>query len=100
MFQNEDLELLLKINMAGFSFLNNIPKEDRLDYFISYDFHLIQRNKHLILTHNEKLYARSLTADFTTDTATLHQLIDFTKDKISNTYSLENHLHHYGEQSK
>lgn len=50
---NEDLELLLKINMAGFSFLSNIPKEDRLNYSISYDFHLIQRNKHLVLINHK-----------------------------------------------
>ena len=49
----EDLELLLKINMAGFSFLSNIPKGDRLSYSISYDFHLIQRNKHLVLINHK-----------------------------------------------
>jgi len=50
---NEDLELLLKINMAGFSFLSNILKEDRLSYSISYDFHLQQRNKHLVLINHK-----------------------------------------------
>jgi DNA-binding CsgD family transcriptional regulator len=50
---NEDLEMLLKINIAGFSFLSNIPKGDRLTYSISYDFHLIQRNKHLLLINHK-----------------------------------------------
>lgn len=50
---NKDLELLLKINMAGFSFLSNIPREDRLSYSISYDFHLQQRNKHLVLINHK-----------------------------------------------
>ncbi len=52
-FPKEDLQLLLKINMAGFSFLSKIPKEDRLSYSISYDFHLIQRNKHSVLINHK-----------------------------------------------
>ena len=59
----EDLELLLKINTAGFGFLSNIPKEDRLSYSISYDFHLLQRNKHLVLI-NHKLTPLLLDKDF------------------------------------
>ena len=54
--------------------------------------------ENIVENHNEKVYARSLTSDFTTDTATLHELIDFTKDKISNIDSLETHLHHTGNR--
>lgn len=50
---SEDLELLLKINIAGFNFLSNIPENDRLSYSISYDFHLRQRNKHLVLINHK-----------------------------------------------
>lgn len=50
---NEDLEMLLKINIAGFSFLSKIPKGDRLNYSISYDFHLMQGNRHLILINHK-----------------------------------------------
>ena len=49
----EDLELLLEVNMAGFSFFKDIPVEDRLLYNISYDFHLIQPNKHPILINHK-----------------------------------------------
>lgn len=48
----EDLELLLKINEAGFHFYNTIPIQDRLKYSISYDFHLIHSNKRLVLINH------------------------------------------------
>ena len=34
----EDLELLLEINMAGFLFYKEFPKEERKEYTLSYDF--------------------------------------------------------------
>lgn len=49
-----DLELLLTINNAGFSFFNALPAEDRLKYAISYDFHLKQPKGNLMLV-NQKL---------------------------------------------
>lgn len=49
----EDVEMLLEINRAGFEFYDNVPVEERLDYVISYDFHLkLGRKKNLI---NHKL---------------------------------------------
>ncbi len=38
-----DLQLLLKINTIGFEFYDRVPVEDRKDYTISYDFHLINK---------------------------------------------------------
>lgn len=49
----EDLELLLEINVAGFEFYKHIPVNDRLEYFISYDFHLIQQNKNYLLINHK-----------------------------------------------
>lgn len=48
-----DLELLLKINEAGFYFFKNIDREDRLKYAISYDFHLKQPNGSLMLINHK-----------------------------------------------
>ncbi|MDR0793940.1 MAG: helix-turn-helix transcriptional regulator [Chitinophagaceae bacterium] len=48
-----DLELLLEYNVAGFSFYNDIPINERLQYIISYDFHLIQPNKRLLLINHK-----------------------------------------------
>ncbi|SDI25186.1 regulatory protein, luxR family [Chryseobacterium taeanense] len=50
----KDLQLLLKINDAGFSFYETIPLENRLEYTISYDFHLINKEGNKILI-NQKL---------------------------------------------
>lgn len=49
----DDLELLLLINKAGFDFYKNIPVEDRLNYSISYDFHLKQSNGQLLLINHK-----------------------------------------------
>ncbi len=49
----DELAMLLEINEAGFQFYNQIPKQDRLDYTISYDFHLIQPNKRLTLINHK-----------------------------------------------
>ncbi len=62
----EDLELLLEINEAGFSFYNKLPVEERLKYSISYDFRLKQANKHLFLIN--------------------HRLIPLVLDKSSNIW--------------
>ena len=49
----EDLQLLLEINQAGFSFYHNIPAEQRMEYHISYDFRLLQPNKRTILINHK-----------------------------------------------
>lgn len=48
-----DLELLLKINEAGFHFYNNIPSDEKTDYSISYDFHLMQSTQRTILINHK-----------------------------------------------
>ncbi len=47
-----DLELLLKINEAGFQFFSGIPAGNRGEYSITYDFHLIHRNKKPVLVNH------------------------------------------------
>lgn len=49
-----DLELLLKINSAGFDFYDKIPLQNRLEYTISYDFHITNKEGKRILV-NQKL---------------------------------------------
>jgi DNA-binding CsgD family transcriptional regulator len=49
----EDLELLLKINEAGFKFYNNLALEEKFDYTISYDFRLKQPREHLMLINHK-----------------------------------------------
>lgn len=64
-FQNvkpEDVEMLIKINEAGFKFYDKIPIVDRKLYSISYDFYLINSKKNMILV-NHKLTPMFLTED-------------------------------------
>lgn len=58
----DDLQLLLKINQIGFDFYETIPLEDRINYSISYDFHLQNQEGNEILV-NQKLTPLFLTED-------------------------------------
>jgi DNA-binding CsgD family transcriptional regulator len=49
----EDLQLLLKINTIGFEFYESLPIEDRKNYTISYDFHLINKNGEKTLVNHK-----------------------------------------------
>jgi len=57
-----DLELLLKINTIGFDYYENVPIKDRLDYTISYDFHLKDLEGKVFLV-NQKLTPVYLTEE-------------------------------------
>lgn len=59
----KDLKMLLKINEAGFEFFKQIVVEDRLKYTITYDFHLMQRDKRLLLI-NHKLTPLALDTQY------------------------------------
>lgn len=56
----EDVQLLLKIQKIGFDFYETIPIEERIDYSISYDFHLKNKEGKKILV-NQKLTPLFLT---------------------------------------
>lgn len=49
----EDLNLLLKINEIGFDFYEKLPIDERKDYTISYDFHIVNEKKHSILINHK-----------------------------------------------
>lgn len=58
----KDLELLNLINEAGFDFFAKLPSEERKEYTITYDFHLVNRDgKHILINH--KLTPLFLTID-------------------------------------
>ncbi len=58
--QNEQ-SLLLDLNRAGFSFFGNIPVEERRDWYIQYDFHIINDGHPILINH--KLTPIALTSD-------------------------------------
>lgn len=47
----DELHMLSELNKAGFSFFNELPITDRLDYFISYDFHLVNNKRKILINH-------------------------------------------------
>ena len=58
--ENEQ-QLLLTINTVGFSFYNDIPAGDRKDWYISYDFHIINDGRKILVNHT--LTPLALTSD-------------------------------------
>lgn len=57
-----DLDLLIKLNTAGFYFYDTIPVNERTEHTISYDFH-IKNQEGKILLVNQKLTPLFLTED-------------------------------------
>ncbi len=53
--------MLLTLNKAGFSFYDDIPVDERKDWHISYDFHIINEGKKILVNH--KLTPLALTSD-------------------------------------
>jgi DNA-binding CsgD family transcriptional regulator len=56
-----DLEFLLKVNRLGFEFYERVPVNERKNYTISYDFHLIHKNGEKTLV-NHKMTPLFMTA--------------------------------------
>lgn len=57
----EEQFLLLTLNRAGFSFYNGIPVEERKDWYISYDFHIVNGGRKILVNH--KMTPLVLTSD-------------------------------------
>ncbi|MDE6770203.1 MAG: helix-turn-helix transcriptional regulator, partial [Muribaculaceae bacterium] len=48
---DDEVKMLLEINRAGFSFINNIPTAEKKNYTISYDFHIINARERILINH-------------------------------------------------
>lgn len=57
----DEQSLLLEINRVGFAFYNGIPAAERKDWYISYDFNIINAGHKILINH--KLTPLSLTSD-------------------------------------
>lgn len=57
----DEQALLLTVNREGFSFYNDIPVNERRDWYISYDFHIINCGRKILVNH--KLTPLALTSD-------------------------------------
>lgn len=47
----DELDMLLEINHAGFSFINDVAIEEKRKYTISYDFHLMNGREKILINH-------------------------------------------------
>lgn len=57
----EEQPMLLSLNRAGFDFYNNISVAERKDWYISYDFHILNAGRKILVNH--KLTPLALTSD-------------------------------------
>lgn len=57
----DEQNLLLTINRAGFEFFNKLPVVERKDWYIQYDFHIINDGHSILINH--KLTPMTLTSD-------------------------------------
>ena len=57
----EELPLLLKLNRAGFAFQSKLPVDERKDWYIQYDFHIVNNGYPILVNH--KLTPIALTSD-------------------------------------
>lgn len=57
----EEHRLLTELNEAGFAFYHTIPSEERGNWYISYDFHIINSGRKILVNH--KLTPLKLTSD-------------------------------------
>lgn len=57
----DEQSLLLDINRAGFAFFSDIAVEERKDWYIQYDFHILNEGHPILINH--KLTSLSLTSD-------------------------------------
>ena len=57
----DEQQFLIDLNEAGFSFHQTIPVNERKDWYISYDFHILNSGKKILVNH--KLTSLVLTSD-------------------------------------
>ncbi len=47
----DEQQFLIELNKAGFLFYQTIPVNERKDWYISYDFHILNREKKILVNH-------------------------------------------------
>ncbi len=47
----DDLKMLVEINNRGFKYFENLPISEKKDYFITYDFHIVRKNRRILINH-------------------------------------------------
>lgn len=97
--ENEQ-QILLEINKKGFDLFNEIPCDERLDYTISYDFHIIHGKKlrlanhqltPMILTPNGRIWLALCTISLSARNTPGYIIMKKADEKEFYEYSLEKH---------
>lgn len=57
----DEQQLLIEINRAGFAFQSALPVDERKDWYIQYDFHILNEGHPILINH--KLTPLALTSD-------------------------------------
>lgn len=57
----DERSLLLELNRAGFAFFRSIPFDEKLEWYIQYDFHILKDGRPSLINH--KLTPLALTSD-------------------------------------
>ena len=57
---DKEVDMLLEINKKGFDLFSSFPLEERLDYSIQYDFHLINKRKPYLMPMLERRSCRRM----------------------------------------
>lgn len=97
---NKDLEMMKEINKVGFDFLNELPIEERMEYSITYDFHLMNGRKQrlvnhritpLLLTDNGRIWLALCTVALSAHNKSGNIIMKSEKSNIYYEYILDRH---------
>ena len=96
----KEQQMLLEINKTGFDLFNDIPHAERLEYTISYDFHIIHGKKlklinhHLtpmVLTNDGRIWLALCTISMSARNAPGYIIMKKSNSKSYYEYSLDKH---------
>ncbi|MDR1121545.1 MAG: helix-turn-helix transcriptional regulator [Dysgonamonadaceae bacterium] len=96
----QEQTMLTEINAAGFNFYENVPVDEKIKCTISYDFHLVNGRKKMLVNHkltpvlltkNGRIWLAACIVSLSTHTAPGHVAIRKTGQTTLWEYSLKNH---------
>lgn len=96
----EEQKMLVEINEKGFDLFNSIPLAERLDYTITYDFHLVNNKKKrlvnhhltpLVLTKDGRIWLALCTISMSSKNVPGNIIMEKPGSKFCYQYSLEKH---------
>ncbi len=96
----KEQQMLLEINKAGFNFYNTVPVNERSDYTITYDFHLVNGKRHSLVHHSltpmvstgeGRIWLALCTISMSAGNTPGHVILKQSGSRFYNEYSLQEH---------